>query len=91
MGFRLSNVCAPLRGEKTLRAKCNKSEWFCKCGKTIHTKKCPLVPMFYHERRWPGGDAYITAEENMFLSQLNLRPKWWDHALCTPKRYKYHQ
>ena len=74
--------------EKTLHAKFKQSKWFCKCGNPIHSEKCPLATMFYDKRRWPGGDGYITAEDNVFLSNLNPRPKWWADALRKPNKTK---
>ena len=74
--------------EKTLHDKFKQSKWFCKCGNPIHSEKCPLATMFYNKRRWPGGDGYITAEDNVFLSNLNPRPKWWADALRKPNKPK---
>ena len=70
---------------RALHAKCKLSKWFCKCGNPIHTEKCPLATLYYDKRRWPGGDGYITAEEDVFLCTLNPRPTWWTHALRKPK------
>ena len=44
-------------------------------GNPSHSEKCPLATMFYGKRRWPDGDGNITAEDNVFLSNLNPRPK----------------
>ena len=74
--------------EKILHSKFKQSKWFCKCGNPIHSEKCPLATMFYDKRRWPGGDGYITAEDNVFLSNLNPRPKWWADALRKPNKPK---
>ena len=72
--------------EKTLHAKFKKSKQYCKCGNPIHSEKCPLATMFYDKRRWPGGDGYLTAEDSVFLSNLNPRPQWWAHALRKPMK-----
>ena len=61
--------------EEALHAKFKKSEQYCTCGKHIHS-----------EIR-----CIFTAEEIIFLSQLNPRPKWWVHAMCTCNRHKYRQ
>ena len=75
--------------ERLLHKKFKQSKWFFTCGNPIHNEKCPLATMFYGKRRWPGGDGFITAEENAFLSNLNPRPTWWARALRKPNKPKW--
>ena len=64
----------------SLEAKFKRSKRFCKCGKLFHLEGCPLSPVIYNERRWPGSDGYISWEENKFLSQLKKKPDWFKVA-----------
>ena len=65
---------------KELRGKVKDSNRKCKCFCPIHQLKCPLAPVVYHEKRWPGSDTGITAEERRFLDNLNPQPAWWRKA-----------
>ena len=66
--------------EKALKAQLQKSKRVCKCLCPIHKEKCPLAPVCYGERRWPGSDGYISKEDREFLDKLNPRPQWWSRA-----------
>ena len=57
-----------------------RSKIYCKCGCPIHREKCPLVPRYAGERRWPGCDGCISAEDCTFLNQLQPQPEWWRKA-----------
>ena len=71
--------CATARTarEKALQAQLRKSKWVCKCFCLYHKERCPLSPCCYGERRWPGGDGYITEEDKRFLDSLRPVPAWW--------------
>ena len=71
--------------EKELQRKVKGSKYFCKCGCPIHTERCPLTPCYAGERRWPGSDNGISAEDRVFLDLLNPRPKWWSNASRKPR------
>ena len=72
------------RRVKELRGKLKGSKRICKCFCPIHQWsekfKCPLAPVVYHEKRWPGSDTGITAEDRKFLDGLNPQPAWWRKA-----------
>ena len=53
-----------------LRGKVRKSEWHCKCACLLHTERCPLSPAYFGERRWPGKDKELSAEDKLFLDDL---------------------
>ena len=65
---------------KELRGKLKGSKRICKCFCPIHQLKCPLTPVVYNEKRWPGSDTGITAEDRSFLDGLNPQPAWWRKA-----------
>ena len=56
---------------RNLHAKFRRSRCFCKCGSNIHRMYCPLAPVIYCERRWPGCDGYISLEEYRVFSSLD--------------------
>ena len=76
------NSCVAMTSskEKALKAQLQKSKRVCKCFCPIHKEKCPLAPVCYGERRWPGSDGYISKEDKAFLDQLSPRPEWWSRA-----------
>ena len=73
-------TAAAERQVKELRGKLKGSKRICKCFCPIHQLKCPLSPVVYHEKRWPGSDAGIIAEERRFLDDLDPQPAWWRKA-----------
>ena len=52
----------------------------CKCFCPIHREKCPLTPVYYGQRRWPGCDGNISEADRDFLNALNPQPAWWRKA-----------
>ena len=66
--------------ERLLRCQFKGSKIFCKCGYPIHRERCPLVPCDFGERRWPGCDGFIAAEDRIFLDELRPAPPWWRKA-----------
>ena len=48
------------------------------CG--MHHRKCPLTPQIFGERRWPGSDGAISADDRKFLDEQNPPPAWWSRA-----------
>ena len=72
---------------KLLRKRFKLSKRWCKCNCPIHQEKCPLAPVYYKEKRWPGSDIatdgqmYITEADYRFLEALKPRPDWWSKAL----------
>ena len=60
------------------------SQRYCKCKCFVHQERCPLTPVIYGERRWPGSDGYISADERAFLDSLQPRPQWWLKAWGRP-------
>ena len=67
-----------------LRRQFKASKVYCKCGCPIHRERCPLVPRYQGERRWPGCDADISAEDRTFLDDLRPKPDWWTRAWLKP-------
>ena len=63
--------------EKALHAQLRKSKRVCKCFCLYHKDACPLSPCVYGEKRWPGSDGHITADDRAFLDNLRPRPAWW--------------
>eukprot|EP00959_Pyramimonas_sp_CCMP1952_P318285 6660226-Pyramimonas_sp.AAC.1 len=59
---------------KELRGRLKGSKRMCKCFCPMHQLKCPLAPVVYNEKRWPGSDAGVTAEERKFPGGLNPQP-----------------
>ena len=55
-------------------------ERLCKCHGPIHRQSCPLSPVLYNERRWPGSDGWISADDRQFLDSLRPQPKGWTDA-----------
>ena len=47
---------------------------------SMHHPKCPLTPVIFGERRWPGSDGAISADDRKFLDELNPPPAWWSKA-----------
>ena len=68
----------------TLRDRLKKSKRICKCNCLIHTARCPLTPVIYRERRWPGSDGHITRNDCLFLDRLPTPPDWWIKAWGKP-------
>ena len=63
---------------KRLQAQFRRSKVKCNCGSRLgHIEKCPLAPVIYGERRWPGCDGHISAEDRDFLNRLNPQPDLW--------------
>ena len=65
---------------KMLKSKLKTSRRKCNCGSRLHRDRCPLTPVRSGEKRWPGSDGAITAEEREFLDGLKPIPDWWDRA-----------
>ena len=63
-----------------LRGQLRKSNRKCTCHCRMHKKKCPLDPVIFGERRWPGSDGAISADDRKFLDELNPPPTWWSKA-----------
>ena len=53
---------------------------FCKCFCPLHKERCPLSACYAGEKRWPGSDGVLSAEDRAFLDALNPRPAWWSRA-----------
>ena len=66
--------------EKALRLQLRNSKRYCKCFCIYHTEKCPLSPVCFGEKRWPGCDGFITTDERIFLDSLRPIPSWWQKA-----------
>ena len=66
--------------ERTLKDRLRQSKRICKCFGKIHQEKCPLTPVYYGDRRWPGSDGYISLEDRLFLDGLNPMLSWWSRA-----------
>ena len=71
--------CAALVEERLrrLRLALQQSKRKCKCFCRIHQSKCPLTPVVFGERRWPGSDGAISVDDRKFLDALNPPPDWW--------------
>ena len=67
---------------KRLQNELRKSKVFCNCSCHMHTERCRLSPRYFGERRWPGSDGFITADDRKFLDQLKPKPVWWSKAWC---------
>ena len=83
--LRKRRVCKPCtaRGEERVRLLCKAlqhSKRKCTCRCPIHQIKCPLTPVIFGERRWPGSDGAITADDRRFLDELRPVPAWWNPA-----------
>jgi len=65
---------------KWLQGRLKGSKVRCNCGCPIHREKCPLTPVYYGHRRWPGSDGHISEEDRDFLNGLNPQPDWWKKA-----------
>ena len=65
---------------RKLRKQLQKSKRKCTCHCRIHQQKCPLTPVIFGERRWPGSDGAISADDRKFLDELNPPPAWWKKA-----------
>ena len=67
----------------TLKQNLEKSTRKCNlkiCGCPIHRSKCPLSPVCFNEKRWPGSDGFISSEDRHFLDSLRPAPQWWNRA-----------
>ena len=75
-------ACTKECDEKTRLLHCQfkESKIYCECGCLIHREHCPLVPRYYGERKWPGCDGCISAEDRIFLDELRPAPLWWRKA-----------
>ena len=78
-------VCVQCTDEKDARIRelknrmqRSKRRWTCRCP--VHKEKCPLTPVVFGEKRWPGSDGAISAEDNNFLDSLDPTPTWWNKA-----------
>ena len=73
------NPCAADAKDRAreLRKKLQSSKRKCTCRFRIHAGKCPLIPVIFGEKRWPGSDGAISAEDRKFLDELNPPPDWW--------------
>ena len=69
---------------RELQTKLKASRMRCKCGCLFHKDRCPLVPVQFGERRWPGKDKGIGEDDRRFLDSLHPRPKWWSDACRKP-------
>ena len=65
---------------KWLQAQFKGSKVRCNCGCYMHPESCPLHPVYYGHRRWPGCDGHISKEDRDFLDGLNPQPNWWRRA-----------
>ena len=63
-----------------LRKLLQNSKRKCNCQCRIHREKCPLTPVIFGERRWPGSDGAISADDRKFLDELQPPPPWWSKA-----------
>ena len=63
---------------RMLRKQLQKSKRKCTCQCRIHQLKCPLTPVVFGEKRWPGSDGAISTDDRKFLDALN--PPWWNRA-----------
>ena len=52
----------------------------CTCYCPIHRSTCPLTPVTFGEKRWPGSDGAISAADRSFLDSLVPQPLWWTKA-----------
>ena len=66
--------------ERRLQKQLRQSKRRCISHCRIHQAKCPLTPIVFGEKRWPGSDGAITADDRNFLDQLNPCPAWWSKA-----------
>ena len=73
-------VAATEERARHLRKALQKSKRKCKCHCSIHQEKCPLTPVIFGEKRWPGSDGAISADDRKFLDELNPPPDWWRRA-----------
>ena len=69
---------------RELQTKLKASRMRCKCGCLFHKDRCPLVPVQFGERRWPGKDTGIGEDDRRFLDSLHPKPKWWSDACRKP-------
>ena len=65
---------------RQLRKRMQQSKRRCNCYCRIHQAKCPLTPVIFGERHWPGSDGAISAADRQFLDQMIPTPGWWDAA-----------
>ena len=65
---------------RQLRKSLQRSNRICRCQCRIHQSKCPLTPVIFGEKRWPGSDGAISADDRKFLDELNPQPRWWAKA-----------
>ena len=65
---------------RQLRRQLQQSKRKCNCHSRIHQAKCPLTPVIFGEKRWPGSDGAITADDRKFLDGLQPSPTWWSKA-----------
>ena len=65
---------------RVLQERMRKSKRRCTCYANIHKDKCPLTPVVFGEKRWPGSDGAVTAEDRKFLDSLRPPPAWWRKA-----------
>ena len=69
-----------------LRENLKRSKRFCKYNCLIHTARCPLTPIIYGEKRWPGSDGHITRRDCVFLDHMQPPPDWWTRAWGRPTK-----
>ena len=74
--------CASVTAERVrrLRRLLQQSTRKCRCFCRIHQSKCPLTPVIFGEKRWPGSDGAISAGDRKFLDALHPPPAWWSKA-----------
>ena len=65
---------------RQLQKQLQKSKRKCNCHSRIHQEKCPLTPVIFGEKRWPGSDGAISADDRKFLDELRPTPAWWSKA-----------
>jgi len=76
----ISCLAKAKKRERTLKDRLRQSKRICKCFCMIHKDKCPLSPVYYGERRWPGSDGFISEADRIFLDELKPLPEWWARA-----------
>ena len=69
-----------LQRVEQLRRALTRSKRVCKCFCRIHSQKCPLTPVIFGEKRWPGSDGAISADDRKWLDAQNPPPSWWSKA-----------
>ena len=78
----ICQVCVAQSEERVrmLRQRLQKSKRKCTCQCPIHREKCPLTPVLFGEKRWPGSDGAVSAEDRQFLDSLHPAPDFWAKA-----------